>query len=232
MKKVVRILLIAFLVLGIFGCNKKTEEEIKPTESSLAFKKEYESLNGKENASGKAHRVLNIPEANPFEKITTKELIEKIEANESLYVYFGDPLCPWCRSVLEKAIEVAKKNNIEKIYYIKIWDEEGNEIVRSRYTLNKKNKPVLVTPATDDYYTLLKKFNNLLSDYILKSSDGKEVKVGEKRIFAPNFIYVDGGVAKKLVEGISNKQNDSREELTEEMLKDEENIFNDFFSKN
>ena len=230
MKKYVRLFLIAFLVLGIFGCdNKKTKE---PTESSLAFKKEYEALNGKTNASGKEHRNLNINEVNPFEKTTTEELIKKIEAGETLYVYFGDPLCPWCRSVLEKAIEVANEKGIDKIYYIKIWDDEGNEILRSKYTLNKKNKPELVTPATDDYYTLLKIFKDLLSDYKLTTSDGKEVNIGEKRIYAPNFIYVENGVAKKLVEGISDKQTDSRGELTEEILQDEEKIFNDFFTKN
>ena len=228
MKKYIRIILIAFLVLGIFGCNKKTK---LPTEESLAFKQEYEELNGKTNAAGKEHRTINISDTNPFEKITTEELIKKINNKESLYVYFGDPLCPWCRSVLEKATEVAEKNNIEKIYYIKIWDNEGNEVLRSKYTLNKKNKAVLVTSATDDYYTLLNIFKELLRDYTLKNSDGKEIKVGEKRIFAPSFIYIEEGVAKTLVEGISNKQTDSREQLTEEMLKDEEEIFNKFFVK-
>lgn len=228
MKKYIRIILIAFLVLGIFGCNKKTRVA---TEESLAFKQEYEALNGKANASGKEHRSITISETNPFEKITTEELIKKINNKESLYVYFGDPLCPWCRSVLEKATEVAEKNGIEKIYYIKIWDNEGNEVLRSKYTLNKKNKPELVTPATDDYYTLLKIFKDLLPDYTLTTSDGKEIKIGEKRIFAPNFIYIEEGVAKTLVEGISDKQTDSREKLTEEMLKDEEEIFNKFFIK-
>ena len=126
---------------------------------------------------------------------------------------------------------MAEKNGIEKIYYIKIWDNEGNEVLRSKYTLNKKNKPELVTPATDDYYTLLKIFKDLLPDYTLTTSDGKEIKIGEKRIFAPNFIYIEEGVAKTLVEGISDKQTDSREKLTEEMLKDEEEIFNKFFIK-
>lgn len=228
MKKYIRIILIAFLVLGIFGCNKKTRVA---TEESLAFKQEYEALNGKANASGKEHRSITISETNPFEKITTEELIKKINNKESLYVYFGDPLCPWCRSVLEKATEVAEKNGIEKIYYIKIWDNEGNEVLRSKYTLNKKNKPELITPATDDYYTLLNLFKDLLPDYTLTTSDGKEIKIGEKRIFAPNFIYIEEGVAKTLVEGISDKQTDSREQLTEEMLKDEEEIFNKFFIK-
>ncbi len=232
MKKYLRIILIAFLLLGIFGCNNKKTEELtkEPTKESLAFKEEYEALNGKENASGKEHRKITISETNPFEKISTEELIKKIDNKETLYVYFGDPLCPWCRSVLEKAIEVAEEKNISKIYYIKIWDEDGNEILRSKYTLNKKNKPQLVSPATDDYYTLLKAFKDFLPDYTLKTSDGKEIKIGEKRIFAPNFVYIENGVAKKLVEGISDKQTDSREELTKEILEDEEKIFTEFFT--
>ena len=227
MKKYLKLFLIAFLVLGIFGCNKKTDE---PTESSLAFKSEYEALNGKTNSNGKEHRTLIIDEVNPFEKTTTEELLKKINSNETLYVYFGDPLCPWCRSVLEKAIEVAKNKNIEKIYYIKIWDEEGNEILRSKYTLNKKNKPQLVTPATDDYYSLLKVFKDLLNDYTLTTSDGKKINIGEKRIYAPNFFYIENGVAKKVATGISEKQTDSRERFSEEILNDEEKIFNDFFT--
>ena len=51
-----------------------------------------------------------------------------IENKETFYVYFGDELCPWCRSVIEKFIEVAKKNDVKKVYYVKIWDDDHNEI--------------------------------------------------------------------------------------------------------
>ncbi len=227
MKKIFSILLVAFLVLGIFGCTKKTKE---PTESSLAFKNEYETLNGKENAFGKQHRTVSIPEVNPFEKITPEELVTKLENKETFYVYFGDPLCPWCRSVIEKATLVANKNNIDKIYYIKIWDDNGNEVLRSKYKLNKKNKPELVTPAASTYYTIMDHMKNLLKDYSLVTSDNKEVKIGEKRIYAPNFVYVENGVGIKLVTGNSTKQTNAFDELTTEMLEDEENIFNDFFT--
>ena len=114
MKKILKYLFLVVLVLGVFGCGKKNEA----TESALAFKKEYESLNGKTNASGKEHRTINISEDNPYIKIKPTELIEKINNKETFYVYFGDPLCPWCRSVLEKSIEVAKNKKINKIYYI------------------------------------------------------------------------------------------------------------------
>ena len=160
-----------------------------------------------------------------------KELLEKIDNKETFYVYFGDELCPWCRSVIEKFIEVANKNKIKKVYYIKIWDKDGNEVLRSKYKLNDNNEIEEVQKGTDEYIKLLTTFDSLLSDYTLKDKDGKEVPVNEKRIYAPNFIYVKDGKGVKLVEGISEKQTDSREELTKEMLEDEEKIFNEFFKK-
>ena len=42
-------------------------------------------------------------------------------------------------------------------------------------------------------------------------------------------MYVEKGKAVRLVTGVSDKQEDSREELTDEMLEDEEKIFTEFF---
>ena len=56
------------------------------------------------------------------------------------------------------------------------------------------------------------------------------METGEKRIFAPNFFYVKKGKVKTMVTGISNKQKDSRENLTNEILKDEEKAFNKLFN--
>jgi hypothetical protein len=69
----------------------------------------------------------------------------------------------------------------------------------------------------------------VLKEYNLKDENGEDIFTGEKRIYAPNYFYIEKGVVKNMVEGISDKQKDSREELTEEMLEDEEKIFNDFF---
>lgn len=197
----------------------------------LAFKEDYESVNGKENAHGKVSRVISIPEDNPFITTDANDIVKKMENKETFYVYFGSKLCPWCRSVIEKAIQVAKEKGVSKIYYVDIWDDEGNEIVRDKYTLDANNKPALVKEGIEAYTKLISSFASLLSDYTLTDANGKKIEVGEKRIYAPNFLYIEKGVAKKLVTGISDKQTDSREELTAEMLSDEEKTFNDFFTE-
>ena len=221
MKKRVLLSILLIVVLFTFsGCATKESKE---------FKKEYEALNGQVNASGKEHRTVKISRNNPFVKVDASKIVEMIENKETFYVYFGDELCPWCRSVIEKAIEVAKKKNIDVIYYVKIWDKDGQEILRDKYAINDENNIEEIKSGTESYTKLLEYFDPMLSEYTLTESDGSSIEVGEKRIYAPNYIYVEDGEIKKLVEGISEKQADSREELTKEMLDDEEKIFNDFF---
>ena len=230
-RKVVLALLLAASIFTLTGCGKKEEDKKEKVNNkeALAFKKDYESINGKTNASGKEHRTVKISEDNPYITITAKEALEKMEKGETFYIYFGDKLCPWCRSVIEKSIEVAKKNKVDKIYYVAIWDDDGNEILRDKYEITPKNEINKVSDGAEEYSKLLEKLDGVLSDYTLTNSKDKKVKVGEKRIYAPNFIYIKDGKAVKLTEGISEKQEDSREELTEEILKDEEKLFDEFF---
>ena len=125
------------------------------------FKKEYEALNDQTNANGKTIRKVNINEDNPFTYSTVDEILKKVEKGETFIVYFGFPNCPWCRSVIEKAIEVANKENIKTIYYINIRNENNEEILRDQYRLGKKNKVVLDQEAGEGYKDLLR--SNLLS---------------------------------------------------------------------
>ena len=215
------------ITIGIFGIFLITNKE----NAALSFKKDYESINGEKNAHGKIHRVISIPEDNPFETVKASDIIKKIKNKETFYVYFGSKLCPWCRSNIEKSCEVAKVHGITKIYYVDIWDDDGTEILRDKYTLDDNNKPILEKKGTAEYDELLTYFNDLLKDYTLTDKNDNEVEVGEKRIYAPNYVYIEKGVAKKLVSGTSDKQKDSREELTEEILEDEERIFTDFFTE-
>ena len=175
-KRILTLTILIITLLGLTACDNK-----KINESATKFKEEYESLNGKTNSNGKVHRTLIIDENNPYEKVSASDILKKLENKETFYVYFGDKLCPWCRSVIEKSIEIANKNNINKIYYVNIWDDEGNEVLRDKYT-------------------------------------------------APNFIYIKNGKPIKITEGISDKQKDSREELTDEILNDEEELFSEFFN--
>ena len=221
MKKNIIILLIIF-VMVVAGCKKNNNYGIN-------FKKEYEALNGLENKIGKKHRVLNINDNNPYEKVDISVIAEKIDNKETFYLYIGDPMCPWCRSVLEKSIEVANKLNIEKIYYVDFWDDEGNEILRDKYEF-KDGELVKTVEETDGYKKLLEACGDILRDYTLTNEDGETISVGEKRTYGPTFIYIEKGIGKKYVEGVSELQIDSREELTEEILKDEEKIFIEFFT--
>ena len=83
-KYLIYLLLIISLVLT--GCTSK---------DAVTFKKDYESLNGKENANGKIHREVSIPKNNPIIISSAKEIVSMIENKETFYVYFGDSLCPW-----------------------------------------------------------------------------------------------------------------------------------------
>ena len=127
MKKILLGILLVFTAFTLTGCKN----------DALKFKEDYESMNGKENAMGKVHRTITISEKNPYVYITPKELVKKIEKKETFYVYFGSTLCPWCRSVIEKSIEVANNKGISKIYYVDIWDDEGNEILRDKFSVKE-----------------------------------------------------------------------------------------------
>ena len=232
MKKKVLLLLLIVLIVGVAGCAKKEEQkpEKAKNEAALAVKKEYEDLNGKANASGKLHRVVTIPEDNPYVKVTPAEIVKMVEEKKSFFLYVGDPLCPWCRSVIESSIASAKANYIDKIYYIDIWDDDHNEILRDVYELNDKNKPVKKSDGTEEYTKLLEAFKDVLRDYELETDKGKKVKVGEKRIYAPNFFLIDKGEAKMMISGKSDLLTDSRMELTDEIKAAQKVEFDKLFS--
>ena len=233
-KKIVNILLIVVILLGLSGCGQEVKDTNKPVEKisdAEKFKNEYEALNDTKNSDDKEHRSVSIDKENPIVYSDAESIIEMIDNEETFYVYFGSQYCPWCRSVIEKMLEVAKVNDISKIYYVNIWDGEHKEILRDTYELDENNKVVLKAEGTNEYKILLEKLNNVLEDYTLTTKNGKSVKVGEKRIFAPNFIYIENGKATKIETGISKNQKDSREELSDKILKDEEEKFTKFFEK-
>ncbi len=226
MKKILSIMLVLISVFAVVGCEQKS----KATEASLAFKEDYEKLNGKENKSGKVHRTVSIDEANPYVEVSADEIVKKIANNETFYVYFGSTLCPWCRSTIESAIKVAKEKNIETIYYVDVWDDEGKEILRDKLEVDKKGKVKVAKEGTESYYKLLDYFDEYLRNYDLTDSNGKAVESNEKRIYAPNYMYIENGNIKKLTNGKADSQKDAREELTEQLKNEQIAKFRDFFN--
>ena len=179
----------------------------------IKFKEEYEKLNGKKNDQGKKYREITIDSKNKMVYKTTEEVLNLIDKKKSFILYFGFDTCPWCRSVVPTLASISKELN-QEVYYIDVKD------IRDTFELDDDNKPKLVKKGSKDYSKLLEKLEPVLEDYTLTDSDNNEIKVGEKRIYAPSIVSVIDGKAKELTTGISDKQTDGYMKLTKEMEKE------------
>lgn len=205
---IVTVLAAIVLVLNIqkvISNNSQTDD--------IKFKEEYEKLNGKKNDQGKKYREITIDSKNKMVYKTTEEVLNLIDKKKSFVLYFGFDTCPWCRSVVPTLASISKELN-QKVYYIDVKD------IRDTFELDDDNKPKLVKKGSKDYSKLLEKLEPVLEDYTLTDSDNNEIKVGEKRIYAPSIVSVIDGKAKELTTGISDKQTDGYMKLTKEMEKD------------
>ena len=232
MKKKVIIIASIILVLVIIAvsCCIVFKNDKKDNKSALAFKEEYEKLNGKMARFGKEHRTLNIDEDNPYIKVTPKEIIEKLDNKESFYLYVGDSLCPWCRSVIEQSIISAKDNGIKEIYYIDFWDDENKEILRDVYEL-VDGEIKLTHEATEEYKKMLdlcdEKLN--LRNYEVEDANGNMVEVNNIRFYGPSFFYIHNGKFVRYTDARSSKQESPLAELTDEIKEDMANNFDTLF---
>lgn len=179
----------------------------------IKFKEEYEKLNSKKNDQGKKYREITIDSKNKIVYKTTEEVLNLIDKKKSFVLYFGFDTCPWCRSVVPTLASISKELN-QEVYSIDVKD------IRDTFELDDDNKPKLVKKGSKDYSKLLEKLEPVLEDYTLTDSDNNEIKVGEKRIYAPSIVSVIDGKAKELTTGISDKQTDGYMKLTKEMEKD------------
>lgn len=211
MKKIVLTTIIILSLFLLTGCVDKTTDAYK-------FKKEYESINNKDNGHGNKYRELNIPVANPIIYQTTTDIVKRVENKETFIVYFGFKECPWCRSIIEELINAAKDKGVEKIYYVDVKD------IRDVKQIDEYNNIITVQEGDKDYLTLIESFSNVLSDYTL-TKDNEKVSTGEKRIYAPNIIVVSRGNAVQMEEGTPESLTDPYSKLTKKQKKE---IYNKF----
>lgn len=210
MKKKLYILLVIVLLIGAFFIYYKVNVIDKNTDA-YKFKVEYESLNNKESYKNNKYRELNIDKDNMIKYSSAKEVLDKINNNESFIIYFGFAKCPWCRSMIENLLSLAKQNN-EVIYYV--------DVLEIRDTLEVKDGKVVVSKKGDtNYMKLLLKLDAVLDDYSLEIDDIK-YETNEKRIYAPNVVAIINGKAVKKVEGVSEKLTNPYGKITDEMKKD------------
>ena len=111
-----------------------------------------------------ASEYTQVDEDNVFVYKSAKEIIQILE-NGTGVVYLGFQECKWCQAYVPYLDEVAKENNIDKIYYYNIREDR------------EKN--------TADY----KKIVELTSDFLLYNDEG------EKRVFVPDvYVVLDGEI--------------------------------------
>lgn len=214
MKNKILIILI-IVMITLTGCFNKQDKN----SDAYKFAEEYNSIGGKENSYGKTNRKTNIPKDNPFVYKTAEDISNLMDEGETFVVYFGFSTCPWCRSMIDQLVKSAKDNDIEKIYYVDVLN------IRDTYQVAEDNSLTKTKDGTTGYMELIKKMENVLSDYSLENTNKEKVLVGEKRIYAPNVVAVVNGKAEKMVEGISEDLKDPYDELTSKMKKDSYNSF-------
>ena len=143
MKKVYIILVVVLLVvLGVLGVFifKKDEKD------SLKFQKEY-----------------SLEDSNNVFVYRSSEEIINILTNGTGVVYLGFPECPWCNDYVKYLNEVAKQNEIDKIYYLNILNDRKDN--------------------TEEYVKIV----NLIKDYLQFDEEGN------KRIYVPAVIAINKG---------------------------------------
>lgn len=210
MKKILLIGIIGVSLFLLTGCVDKDTDAYK-------FKKEYESINNKDNGNGKKYRKLNIANDNPFVYSTAEDIVKRLDKEETFIVYFGFKECPWCRSILTELINVAKDKEVEKIYYVDIKDvRDVKEYVDGEIKTTKKG---------DKYYMeLIELLDKVLDEYTLSTDEG-EISTGEKRIYAPNVIAIGNGEPIQMETGISEELKDPYSKLTKKIKKYAHNKF-------
>lgn len=195
------------------------------------FKEQYEALNGKSNPfRGRIYRPISLVSDDLFVQKSGTEIVKMMDDKESFYLYIGDEKCPWCRSVLEMAEKVALRNDIRRIFYIKIWNDEHREIFRDQYVL-EDGKLIKTEEGDPSYNTLLDKLGIFLKQYTLFDQDGKEIDAGEKRVFIPGFFFIEDGIPVRFTTGVSEIQAGPLEEFNPIILADEEDRFMTLFGE-
>ena len=216
------IIILTIIVISICIYSIINNNHINKSDANK-FRTEYMELNDKINEdNGQAYPIVNISADNTVKYIKPKESVKMLKEDSGI-IYFGYNTCPWCRSLVSILTEVASEKK-EKVYYVDIAD------IRSTFTVDNgkltKNKK-----GTKDYYNILKELDNYLEEYFLEDEDGNKYDTKEKRLYAPTIVAVSGGNVTGVHIGTVSSQKNGYDKLTEDEIKELENIITDLIMK-
>jgi len=128
-----------------YNCKTNGEEGVTSTDAGK-FKNEYGTVDSN----------------NVFVYRNIDEIINILEKGTGI-VYLGFPECKWCKTYVAHLNEIAKENNVEKIYYFNILEDRQNK--------------------TDKYMKIVE----ILDEYLEYDEEGN------KKVFVPAVVGVRNG---------------------------------------
>ena len=202
MKKFIYLILSALLLVG---CVNESD--------AFRFKREYESLNGKENSKGRDYVNVIIPDENPMVYADLDTILEVI--NTEGIIYFGFDECPWCRNALPVLIDAAYEKSVDKIYYYDIKD------IRDTLKLNDDGTITTEKEKSEDYQKIYDALYDSLNVY-----EGLEDE-SIKRLYAPTVFFIKHGKVVKMHESTVASQVDSSVPMTNAQKEELKKIYID-----
>ena len=141
MKKIIVGIVIAVLLLGgLSFCYIANR-------SNLKFKNEFERLNNKtytQDAKETKYITVKIDANNPVIYLNNQNIIKNIK-NGNKIIMFGNKKDNGTRNVVETLLEVAKENNVDKVYYYNVEkDSKMNDKIVE--TINNNNIKKIEAP--------------------------------------------------------------------------------------
>lgn len=202
MKKSSMIIIAVVTAFAIFmGYKYFSDEKNIVSEDAIKFKKEYEILNNRVNSSNnKVYPEVNIPKDNVIKYSSYDEIFEILKSGTGV-IYLGYPECPWCRNLVPTMLMAANEVEIDTIYYLNIKED------RDFLILDDNKKVVTQKEGSKQYYKLVEALDSVLDDYVLTTSEGKEVNTGKKRIYVPIVIFVkEGKIVGKHIDTVESQK--------------------------
>lgn len=200
------LILVALAILAIyFSKNKSLTDAVK-------FKNEYESLNSLKDSEGNTkYMPIEINSSNPIKYATINEVLNIID-NGTGVIYFGMPICPWCRNMINILIDSAKESGINTIYYY--------------------NPKEIRDQNTTEYQELVQKLKDYLNtDTATQKETDANFDASKKRVYMPDVFFIKNGKVLGHHLGTLDEQEDPKIPLTADQKQKLKEEFNSLMGK-